>query len=121
MKRKLLIATESSADIEGLSAAFADLEEIELLAPNGDCDAIIAAVQAGEVDILLMDLLLEHGDGIVVLEAIQAMEERRRPMTFLITAFTNERLLYNLRDKIDFCFAKPLVYERVALRVLQFL
>lgn len=121
LKRKLLIATESSADIEGLSAAFADLEEIELLAPNGDCDAIIAAVQAGEVDILLMDLLLEHGDGIVVLEAIQAMEERRRSMTFLITAFTNERLLYNLRDKIDFCFAKPLVYERVALRVLQFL
>ena len=119
MKRNLLIVSSNAMDMAGLCAAFSNLEEIALLPPATGCKSALAAVEAGTVELLLLDLVLKDGDGFAVLDALEKLEIQRRPLVFAMTPLTDERLLYAIRDRVVFCFAKPLLYEQVALRVLQ--
>lgn len=119
MKQNLLIVSSNAHDLRGLSDAFYNLEEIELLPTVSDCKHALAALKQGNVHILLLDLLLPDGDGFVVLDALEELPAASRPAVFVMTALTDERLLYALRDRVLFCFAKPMLYELVSLRVQQ--
>ena len=66
-----------------------------------------------------MDLMLRDGDGFAVLDAIDLLPKEERPLVFVMTAISHERLLYTLQDRVVFCFIKPFRPERAVLRVLQ--
>ena len=119
MQRSLLIATGSAEDEAGLFQAFSNLEEIRLLDSVTNGKDAIDRILAYDVNILLLDLFMPYADGIDVLEFIDRVSAARKPAVFLMTPFSDDRLLNALRDKIAYCFTKPLNYEIVQLRVLQ--
>lgn len=120
MKHKLLLADSNASELQQLVLAFSNLEQIELLPPVSDCEQTLAALSSQtKPDILLLDLMLRGGDGFTVLDAIDAMPKSQRPLVFLMTAMSHERLLLALQERVVFCFIKPFLAERAVLRVLQ--
>lgn len=119
MRKSLLIASHSDKDSLGLTNAFANLEEIRLLPGVSTGRDTIDMILSHDVDVLLLDLFLPARDGLDVLDFISRISEARRPMVFMITAFTDDRLLSAMQDRVIYCFTKPLEYELVLLRVLQ--
>lgn len=119
MRKNLLIASHSVADSRALTSAFSNLEEIHLLPSVETGRETIDAILAQDVDILLLDLFLPSRDGFDVLDFISRLSEVRKPMVFIISAFTDNRLLSAVLDHAVYCFTKPLEYDVVLLRVLQ--
>lgn len=120
MKRRLLIADGNPAQCRALETVFAPLEQIDLL-PSVSCcsDALEALSGPQRPELLLLDLMLPGGDGFTVLDAVDALPKEERPLVFLMTAMSHERLLLALQDRVVFCFIKPFLPERAVLRVLQ--
>lgn len=119
MQKNLLIASQSEQDVTGLTTVFKNLEEIRLLPSVESGTDTIDKILTQNVDVLLLDLVLSGTDGIDVLDFIARLNQTRRPMVILISAFSDDRLLSLVQDRVTYCFAKPLDYELVLLRVLQ--
>lgn len=119
MQKRLLIATGNTEDAEGLAGVFMNLEEIHLLEPVNNGRSAIDKILADDVDVLLLDLFMPLSDGLDVLEFIDHLSLTRKPVVFFITPFADDRLLSAIRDKVTYCFTKPLNYGVVQLRVLQ--
>ena len=119
MKRKLLIACNNEEDAAGLANAFFNLEQIELIKPVFSGRQVVDAILTTQVDLLLMDLFLMDLDGLAVLDYLGQMNEDRRPLVFVMTVLPDDRLISSIKDKIVYCFIKPLRYETVQLRVLE--
>ncbi len=120
-KKSLLIASSNTADVKGLEDAFRNLELIRLLPSAFTGRETISAILARDVDFLILDLFLHDLDGISVLDFTAKLGEDRRPLVFIITALADDRLLQLIKDRVVYCFTKPLTYEHVQLRVLEFL
>lgn len=119
MEKNLLIASRSALDVAGLTTVFKNLEEIRLLSSVESGSEAIDRILTQNVDILLLDLVLSGTDGLNVLDFIDRLSKTRKPMVILISAFSDDRLLSLVQDRVTYCFAKPLEYEVVLLRVLQ--
>lgn len=115
----LLIASGNQMDIAGLTNVFCDLKEIRLLRPVHTGAEALRTLSAETVDILLLDLFISQIDGLSVLERVSAAPKKLRPAIFLMSSFTDDRLLRMVHDKAVYCFIKPLNYANVSLRVLQ--
>lgn len=118
-KQRLLLALASAREQELLSGAFRGLEEIEVLPPAGDGDEVLRLLAQGCVDILVLEIMFRGAHGEPVLEAIQRLPEQRRPLLFLITPYSEDRLLAPWADDVVRCFVKPYLPELLVLRVLQ--
>lgn len=118
-KQRLLLALASAREQELLSGAFRGLEEIEVLPPAGDGDEVLRLLAQGCVDILVLEIMFRGAHGEPVLEAIQRLPEQRRPLLFLITPYSEDRLLAPWADDAVRCFVKPYLPELLVLRVLQ--
>jgi two-component system response regulator (stage 0 sporulation protein A) len=81
----------------------------------------IDAIFARDVDLLILDLFLQDLDGICVLDFIGKLNEDRRPLVFVTTALADDRLLQIIKDRVIYCFTKPLKYEIIRLRVQEFI
>ena len=121
MKKNLLIASNNTADAKGIEAAFQQQEEIRLLPSVFTGRDTIDTIFAQNVDILILDLFMRDLDGISVLDFIGKLNEDRRPLVFVTTALADDRLLQIIKDRVIYCFTKPLKYDLVQLRVLEFL
>ena len=121
MRKNLLIASNNLADAKGVEAVFQSLEDIRLLPSAFTGRDAIDTIFAQDVDILILDLFLHDLDGISVLDFIGKLSEDRRPLVFVTTALADDRLLQVIKDRVVYCFTKPLKYEIVQLRVLEFL
>ena len=121
MKKSLLIASNNLADAKGIEGAFQDTEEVRLLPSVYTGRDAIDRIFARDVDILILDLFLHDLDGICVLDFIGKLSEDRRPLVFVTTALADDRLLQVIKDRVIYCFTKPLKYEIVQLRVLEFM
>ncbi len=119
MRKNLLIAVNSSADCVGLMNAFSQLEDVRLLPAVSTGQDAIETILSKDVHVLIMDMLLPQKDGLDVLDYIDRISGTRRPLTFLMSAFTDDRLLSMVQNRVLYCFTKPLDYELVLLRVLQ--
>jgi len=120
MKRNLLIADSNTSELQTLQRVFSNLEEITPLPPAATCEETLRALNSDpKPDILLLDLILHGGDGLLVLDAVDALPKAERPLVFLMTAISHERLLLALQERVVFCFIKPFQPERVLYRVLQ--
>lgn len=120
-RKNLLIASNNIADARGLEEAFRNLERIRLLPTVFTGREAINTIFSRDVDFLLLDLFLHDLDGISVLDFIGKLYEDRRPLVFVVTALADDRLLQIIKDRVVYCFTKPLTYELVQLRVLEFL
>ena len=118
MKKNLLIASNNTADAKGIEAAFQQQEEIRLLPSVFTGRDTIDTIFAQDVDILILDLFMRDLDGISVLDFIGKLNEDRRPLVFVTTALADDRLLQIIKDRVIYCFTKPLNYDLVHLRVL---
>ncbi len=121
MKKNLLIASNNSTDAKGLEEAFFNLEEVRLLPTVFSGREAIDAIFSRDVDLLILDLFLRDLDGISVLDFIGRLSEDRRPLVFVTTAVADDRLLQVIKDRVMYCFTKPLKYELVQMRVLEFM
>ena len=121
MKKNLLIASNNVADAKGIEAAFQSLEDIRLLPSVFTGRDAIDTIFARDVDLLILDLFLHDLDGICVLDFIGKLSEDRRPLVFVTTALADDRLLQIIKDRVIYCFTKPLKYDLVQLRVLEFM
>ena len=119
MQKTLLIACSNAQDVRGLESAFCNLTEVRLLPPVMSGRDAIDALLTQDVDILLLDLFLPERDGLFVLEFIDKMNEDRHPLVFVMTSLSDDRLLFTIRDKIVYCFTKPVQFEVVQMRVLE--
>ena len=120
VKRSLMIAEGNPAQCNALEAVFSPLEKIELLPSARNCSEALAALSGSHrPEILLLDLMLPGGDGFTVLDAIDQLPQEKRPLVFLMTAMSHERLLLAVQNRVVFCFIKPFLPERAVLRVLQ--
>lgn len=118
-KRNLLLAFRSERERAALAEAFSGLEGITLLPPTGDADAVLRLLEQGCVDILVLEMMLDSVQGQPVLAALNALPERRRPLLFLITPYTEDRLLAPWAGDTVRCFIRPYLPELLVLRVLQ--
>ena len=121
MKKNLLVASNNLADAKGIEAVFHNLEDIRLLPSVFTGRDTIDAIFARDVDLLILDLFLHDLDGICVLDFIGKLSEDRRPLVFVTTALADDRLLQVIKDRVIYCFTKPLKYELIQLRVLEFM
>ena len=121
MKKNLLIASNNVADAKGIESAFLSLEDIRLLPSVFTGRDAIDTIFARDVDLLILDLFLHDLDGICVLDFIGKLSEDRRPLVFVTTALADDRLLQIIKDRVIYCFTKPLKYDLIQLRVLEFL
>ena len=121
MRKSLLIASNNVVDAKGIEAVFQPLEDIRLLPSVFTGRDAINMIFARDVDILILDLFLHDLDGICVLDFIGKLSEDRRPLVFVTTALADDRLLQVIKDRVIYCFTKPLKYEIVQLRVLEFM
>lgn len=121
MKKNLLIASNNLADAKGIEVAFCNMEGIELLPSVFTGRETIDTIFSRDVDLLILDLFLHDLDGISVLDFINKLSEDRRPLVFVTTALADDRLLQIIKDRVIYCFTKPLKYEIIRLRVLEFL
>lgn len=121
MKKNLLIASNNLADAKGIEEVFLHLDEIQLLPSVFTGRETIDTILARDVDLLILDLFLHDLDGISVLDFIGKLNEDRRPLVFVTTALADDRLLQIIKNRVIYCFTKPLKYEIVQLRVLEFL
>ena len=121
MRKSLLIASNNVVDAKGIEAVFQPLEDIRLLPSVFTGRDAIDMIFARDVDILILDLFLHDLDGICVLDFIGKLSEDRRPLVFVTTALADDRLLQVIKDRVIYCFTKPLKYEIVQLRVLEFM
>ena len=121
MKRNLLVASNNVADAKGIEAVFQPLEEIRLLPSVYTGRDAIDTIFARDVNLLILDLFLHDLDGICVLDFIGKLSEDRRPLVFVTTALADDRLLQIIKDRVIYCFTKPLKYDLVQLRVLEFM
>ena len=119
MKRNLLIACNNEADATGLGEAFFHLQEVEALPPVFSGRQAMDAILSRDVDLLLLDLLLPDMDVLGVLKLIGELPDERKPLVFLMTPMQDDRLIAAIKDKIVYCFIKPVAYETVQLRVLE--
>ncbi|MEG1525161.1 MAG: sporulation initiation factor Spo0A C-terminal domain-containing protein [Clostridia bacterium] len=119
MQRKLLIACNNEEDAKGIESAFYNLEDIRLLPAVYSGRQAADSILTRDVDLLLLDLFLPDMDGLSVLDFIGQLSEDRRPLVFVMTALPDDRLIGSIKDKIVYCFIKPLRYEIVQLRVLE--
>ena len=108
MQKNLLIASRSALDVAGLTTVFKNLEEIRLLSSVESGSEAIDRILTQNVDILLLDLVLSGTDGLNVLDFIDRLSQTRKPMVILISAFSDDRLLSLVQDRVTYCFAKPL-------------
>jgi len=116
-----LIASNNLTDAKGTEAVFQNLGEICLLPSVFTGRDAIDTILARGVDILILDLVLHDLDGLCVLDFIGRISEDRRPLVFVTTALADDRLLQVIKDRVIYCFTKPLKYELIQLRVLEFL
>lgn len=121
MKKNLLIASNNTSDATGIQEAFRDIEDIQSLPSVFTGRDAIEAILSHDVDLLILDLFLHDLDGISVLDFIGKLSEDRRPLVFVTTALADDRLLQVIKDRVIYCFTKPLKYEIVQLRVLEFM
>lgn len=121
MNKNLLIASNNMSDAKGIESAFHDVEGIRLLPSVYTGRDAMDMIFARDVHILILDLFLHDLDGICVLDFIGKLCEDRRPLVFLTTAVADDRLLSVVKDRVLYCFTKPLKYEIVQLRVLEIL
>lgn len=121
MNKNLLIASNNTTDAKGIESAFHGVEGIRLLPSVFTGRDAMDMIFARDVHILILDLFLHDLDGICVLDFIGKLGEDRRPLVFLTTAVADDRLLNVVKDRVLYCFTKPLKYEIVQLRVLEFL
>ena len=121
MKKNLLIASNNLADAKGIEDVFCNLEEVHLLPSVFSGRETIDTILAQDVDLLILDLFLHDLDGISVLDFIGKLNEDRRPLVFVTTALADDRLLQIIKDRVIYCFTKPLKYEIIQVRVLEFL
>ncbi len=121
MKKNLLIASNNTNDARGIETAFRDIEDIHLLPSVFTGREAIDTILARDVDLLILDLFLHDLDGISVLDFIGKLSEDRRPLVFVTTALADDRLLKVIKDRVIYCCTKPLKYEIVQLRVLEFM
>jgi CheY-like chemotaxis protein len=80
----------------------------------------IDTIPARDVDILILDLFLHDLDGICVLDFIGKLSEDRRPLVFVTTALADDRLLQVIKDRVIYCFTKPLKYAEFSSVCLSF-
>lgn len=121
MKRNLLIASNNLADAKGIEDVFLNLDGIQLLPSVFTGRETIDTIFSRDVDLLILDLFLHDLDGIYVLDFIGKLSEDRRPLVFVTTALADDRLLQVIKDRVLYCFTKPLKYEIVQIRVLEFI
>lgn len=121
MQKSLLIASNNPSDAKGIEAVFHHLEEIRLLPSVFTGREAIDTIFSRDVDLLILDLFLHDLDGICVLDFIGKLSEDRRPLVFVTTALADDRLLQVIKDRVIYCFTKPLKYELIQLRVLEFI
>ena len=121
MKKNLLIASNNLADAKGIEGVFLHLEGIQLLPSVFTGRETIDTIFSRDVDLLILDLFLHDLDGISVLDFIGKLGEDRRPLVFVTTALADDRLLQIIKDRVIYCFTKPLNYEIIQLRVLEFI
>ena len=121
MKKNLLIASNNITDAKGIESAFQTLEDIRLLPSVFTGRDAIDTIFARDVDLLILDLFLHDLDGICVLDFIGKLSEDRRPLVFVTTALADDRLLQIIKDRVIYCFTKPLKYDLIQLRVLEFM
>ena len=121
MKRNLLIASNNLADAKGIEDVFLNLDGIQLLPSVFTGRETIDTIFSRDVDLLILDLFLHDLDGLYVLDFIGKLSEDRRPLVFVTTALADDRLLQVIKDRVLYCFTKPLKYEIVQIRVLEFI
>jgi two-component system response regulator (stage 0 sporulation protein A) len=121
MNKNLLIASNNTTDAKGIEDAFCKAEGIRVLPSVYTGRDAMDMIFARDVDILILDLFLHDLDGICVLDFIGKLGEDRRPLVFLTTAVADDRLLSIVKDRVLYCFTKPLKFETIQLRVLEFL
>ncbi len=121
MKKNLLIASNNITDAKGLETAFQTMEGVRLLPGVFSGRDAIDTIFTRDVDLLILDLFLQDLDGICVLDFIGKLNEDRRPMVFVTSALADDRLLQIIKDRVIYCFTKPLKYELVQLRVMEFI
>lgn len=102
-----------------MEQAFRNLTEVRLLPTVFTGKDAIETILTQDVDMLLLDLFLPDQDGLAVLRFIDQLHEDRHPLVFLMTSLPDDRILYSIRDKILYCFTKPLKNEIVQMRVLE--
>lgn len=119
MQKSLLIACNNTFESHNLEMVFRNLADVRLLPTVYNGDDATAAILTQDVDMLLLDLFLPGQDGLAVLSFIDNLSEDRHPLVFVMTSLPDDRLLYSIRDKILYCFTKPLKYEIVQMRVLE--
>ncbi len=115
----MLIAGNNAAETAALEKVFSYLEDITLLPAVHDGRAAVDTILHHKVDILLLDMFLQQLDGLCVIEQVDRLAEDRRPLIFVMTDISDDRFLHRVRDRIIYCFVKPLQYELVQLRVLE--
>ncbi|NLI55082.1 MAG: hypothetical protein GX417_12300 [Clostridiales bacterium] len=121
MAKNLLIASNNTADAKGMEAVFRPVDDIHLLPSVFTGRDAVDAILARDVDLLILDLFLRDLDGISVLDFIGRLGEDRRPLVFVTTALADDRLLQIIKDRVVYCFTKPLMYDIVQRRVLEFM
>ncbi len=121
MKKNLLIASNNLTDANGIETVFQNLEDIRLLPSVFSGRDAIDMIFARDVDLLVLDLFLQDLDGICVLDFIGKLNEDRRPLVFVTTALADDRLLQIIKDRVIYCFTKPLKYDLVQTRVMEFI
>ena len=114
-KRNLLLAFRSERERAALAEAFSGLEGITLLPPTGDAATVLRLLEQGRVDILVLEMMLDSAQGQPVLAALNALPERRRPLLFLITPYTEDRLLAPWAGDTVRCFIRPYLPELLVL------
>ncbi|MCE5189624.1 MAG: response regulator [Eubacteriales bacterium] len=121
MKKNLLIASNNQMDAKGIEGVFLNQEGICLLPCVFSGRDAIDTIFSRDVDLLILDLFLHDLDGICVLDFIGKLNEDRRPLVFVTTALADDRLLQVIKNRVIYCFTKPLKYEIIQLRVLEFM
>ena len=118
-QQRLLLAVPAAPERDALVTAFQGLEEIVLLPPVDDGTEVMRAVLGEKVDVLVLEMMLRHMDGLQVLDLLRELPEERRPLIFLLSSYTDDRLLEPWTSLAVWCFIKPYQPETVVLRVLQ--
>lgn len=118
-RQRLLLAVSAEVEARALENAFHGLEEIELIGTVDDGAAVVQTILDERVDILVMEIMLKQFDGLQVLDSIRKMPAERHPLKFLISPYTDDRLLRPWINQVVYCFIKPYQPETVVLRVLQ--
>lgn len=119
MQRKLLLACNNEEDARELENVFRNLEDIALLPTVYTGKAAVETILTRDVDMLLLDLFLPDMDGLSVIDFLRQLSDDRKPLTFVMTALPDDRLIGTIKDEVVYCFIKPLRYEIVQMRVLE--